>query len=74
MPRGIQRKGAAGKSMGLVVVGAGGKPAGQNAEVGRAIAAAAAPFVECRDGGQNQPRSPLQRSRHASLYRACALI
>ena len=52
MPRRIQREGGAGKSMGLVVVGAGGKPAGQNAEIGRAIAAAAPPFVECRDGGQ----------------------
>src|SRR5262245_4138281 len=52
MPRGIQRKGGAGKSMRLVVVGASGKPAGQNAEVGRAIAAAAPPFVKCRDGGQ----------------------
>jgi len=52
MPRGIKRKGGAGKSMRLVVVGAGDKPAGQNAEVGRAIAAAAPPFIECCDGGQ----------------------
>src|ERR1700751_546107 len=52
MPRRIQREGGTGKAMGLVVVGAGSKPARQNAEIGRAIAAAAPPFVERRDGGQ----------------------
>jgi hypothetical protein len=52
MASGIKREGRARKTMCLAVVLTTSEPVGKSPKVGRAIAAAAPSFVECRDGGQ----------------------
>ena len=52
MPGRIEGKGDAREPMGLAIVGAFGEPACEDAKVGRAVAATAAPLVERRDRPQ----------------------
>ena len=73
MPRRIEGEGGARQPMRLAIVGTGGEPAGEQAEIGRAIAAAAAPLVEGCDRSQElRDGGPCPRPQQFSLRRLVA--
>ena len=73
MPRRIERERRARQAVPLGLIGARGEPAGERAEIGRTVAAAAAPFVDRRDRAEQlRDRRPHAGAQQLGLWRLLA--